>query len=80
MKTEFSTSITQASSQYLITPIITSIKDDLLAILVVPLLIAWQVMHETSMVSSLPNELLQQTKTVSEPEWQTMIREHLVVQ
>jgi hypothetical protein len=62
---EFSTSITQTSSQLLITPTVTSTKDDIPAVSVVPLLIAWQVMRETSTVSSLSNKLLQRTKMLS---------------
>jgi hypothetical protein len=59
MKTEFSTLIMKSSSQPSITPTITSTKDDISTIPVVPLLIAWQIMHETFTVSSLSNELLQ---------------------
>jgi hypothetical protein len=59
IETEFSTLITKSSSQPPVTPTVTSAKDDISAILVVPLPVTWQVMCETSTVSSLPNKLLQ---------------------
>jgi hypothetical protein len=59
IETEFSTFIMKSSSQPLVTPTITSTKDDISTILIVPLLIIWQVMCETSTVSSSLNELLQ---------------------
>jgi hypothetical protein len=59
MKTEFSIFIVKLSLQPLVTPTITSAKDNISTVLIVPLLVAWQVMRETFTVSSLPNELLQ---------------------
>jgi hypothetical protein len=58
MKTEFSTLIMKSSSQSPVTPNVTSIKDDIPTVLVVPLFVAWQVIYEISTVSSLLNELL----------------------
>jgi hypothetical protein len=59
METEFSTLIMKSSLQSPVTPTITSAKDDIPTVLIVPLPVAWQVMRETSTVLSSPNELLQ---------------------
>jgi hypothetical protein len=58
IKTEFSTLITKSLLQSPITLTVTSTKDDIPTVPVVSLLIAWQVMHKTSTVSSLLNKLL----------------------